>query len=403
LAAAAALLLMAGCGSAPGGTARASAGPSAPAHATAVSTRLATSTATSGPPEPASPSCAAGQIGPIDASFVSANDGYLLGITLKDCWADATSKLRLRKTADGGLRWTPLTAPPAPWGGIVPDGSGRVPADGVTSLLFADARDGWAYGPGLWATHDGGASWHRVGSKGWVVQSMAATDGHVVAVLESCDSYDANCGARSFTVRTSPARREAWRPVPGAAGQGAASVVARAGKAFLIASAAGPGSYEKDDTLLSGPADGSARWTSRTIPCTPGANVLSATTASDLVLSCALLGAHPASTHLFASADAGRHWTKIARLGLFDGASTVEQTGAGTLLIAGIYNGVGFSRDGGRSWTWPGVIDRTDNVEGGAGLEASLSTINDGYVIVAANSLWITRDAGLAWLPVTVR
>ncbi len=160
--------------------------------------------------------CAPGQIGPIGASFVSANDGYLLGITLKDCWADAASKLRLRKTTDGGLRWTPLTAPPAPWGGIAPDGTGRVPADGVTSLLFADARDGWAYGPGLWATHDGGASWQRIGTKRWAVQSMAATDGHVVATLLSCDPYASDCDSPSPVVRTSPVGRDAWRAVSGA-------------------------------------------------------------------------------------------------------------------------------------------------------------------------------------------
>jgi photosystem II stability/assembly factor-like uncharacterized protein len=403
LAAAAALLLMTGCGSAPGGATPASAVTSATHPATAISTRPATSTATSGSAGPASPACAAGRIGPIGASFVSANDGYLLGITLKDCWADATSKLRLRKTTDGGLRWTPLTAPPAPWGGIAPDGTGRVPADGVTGLLFADARDGWAYGPGLWATHDGGASWHRIGTKGWVVQSMASTGGHVVAVLESCDAYDANCGARSFAVRTSPAARDAWRPVPGATGQGTPSVVARDGKAFLVVSAAGEGSYAKHDTLLSGPADGSARWTSRTIPCTPGANALSATTASHLMLSCAMLGAHPASTHIYTSADAGRHWTKIATLGMFDGASTVERTGAGTLLVAGIYDGVALSRDGGRTWTWPSAIDRSDNVGGGGAIEAGLFTNNDGFVIVAGASLWITSDAGRTWRPITVR
>ena len=334
---------------------------------------------------------------------MSANEGFLLAITPKNCWSDPTSKLRLRKTADGGLDWTPLTAPPAPWGGIASNGTGRVPADGVTSLLFADARDGWAYGPGLWATHDGGASWQRIGTKSWAVQSMAATNGRVVAVLESCDTYDANCAAPSFAVRTSPAGTDAWTQVPGATGQGTPSVVARDGMAFLVVSPAGAGSDAKLDTLLSGPADGSARWISQTIPCTLGANVLSATTASHLVLSCAMLGAHPAPTHLYTSADAGQHWAKIARLGMYDGAGTVERTGAGTLLVAGIYDGVGLSQDGGRTWTWPSAIDKLDNVEGGDAIEASLLTNDDGYLIVGWGSLWITRDAGKSWRPVTVR
>ena len=88
---------------------------------------------------------------------------------------------------------------------------------------------------------------------------------------------------------------------------------------------------------------------------------------------------------------------------MYDGAGTVERTGAGTLLVAGIYNGVGLSRDGGRTWTWPSAIDKSENVGGGGALEADLFTSNDGYVIDAGNSLWITRDAGRTWRPVTVR
>ena len=346
--------------------------------------------------------CAPGQIGPVGASFVSANEGFLLAITLKNCWSDAASKLRLRKTADGGLHWTPLTAPPAPWGGIAPNGTGRVPADGVTSLLFADARDGWAYGPGLWATHDGGASWQRIGTKGWAVQSMAATDGHVVATLLSCDSYASNCDRPSGAVRTSPVGRNAWRAVSGAAIL-PTPLVARAGMAFGVAYPPANASLKAHASLVTGPADGSARWVSRPLPCAEGAIALSATTASRLVLSCAQLGMHPATTHLYTSADAGRHWTKIARLGMYDGAGTVERTGAGTLLVAGIYNGVGLSHDGGRTWTWPSAIDKLDNVEGGDAIEPGLVTNDDGYVIVAWGSLWITRDAGKNWRPVTVR
>ena len=38
--------------------------------------------------------------------------------------------------------------------------------DSVGSVTFADARNGWLYGPGLWATHNGGASWHKVDTHG---------------------------------------------------------------------------------------------------------------------------------------------------------------------------------------------------------------------------------------------
>ena len=401
LAALAAVLLAAGCASGSAGAAVAQRASALPAAASTSAGAAGTAGSSGSGPAPASQACAAGQTGPVSASFVSAKQGFLLGITLKNCQADAGSAIVLRKTTDGGMHWTTLPAPPAHWGGTGPDGTRRFLTNEVTSVLFANARDGWAYGPSLWATHDGGASWHRIGTHGQPVRSMAATNGHVVAVTLSCDPEYTDCtGPASFAVRTSPVGSDAWRPVRGATGRGTPSVVARAGTAFVVpAGGATPGTHV---AMLTGPADGSARWVSRTLACQPGAIALSGTTASRLVLSCAQLGMHPATTRLYTSADTGRHWNRFATLSLFDGASTVERTAGGTLLVAGIYNGVGLSRDGGRTWTWPRAIDRTDAVGGGDAIEADLFTGSDGYVIVGWGSLWISRDGGRTWRPVTV-
>jgi len=373
-------VLVTGCGSAAPG--------SVTARAAAV-TSAATSRA------PGQPSCDPRLIGPIAVSFVSASDGYLLGITLSGCASSTTSTVVLRKTTDGGLHWTALPAPPAPWGGIAPDGTGRIPADGVTSVLFADARDGWAYGPGLWATHDGGATWRQVGTSGGrAVQAMTASGGQVLASL----------GAHPVAVETTPASRDAWRPVPGAGdgGTGAVPVLtARAGTGYAVSPAIGQ--FDADVPMLTGPADGSARWASRPLPCRPGAIALTAVTATRLLLACALLGTHPATTYLYSSSDAGARWTRFAVLGLFDGASTIEQAPDGTMLIAGIYDGVELSRDGGRTWTRPAVVDDSDSIQGGGQLAASLVTSEDGYVLGYLGPLWITRDAGRTWTPVPVR
>ena len=345
-------------------------------------------------------------IGPIAASFVSSSEGYLLGITLSDCAAGASSKIAARKTADGGLRWTALPAPPVPWGGVAPDGSGRIPADGVTSVLFADARDGWAYGPGLWATHDGGATWHRVGTQGRAVQSMAVTGGQVIASLESCDPVDASCdGPQTWVVETSPAGRDAWRPVPGTAGGTEVTAQASAGYAVAAATVTGLAGTGRptEATLLTGPADGSARWVSRPVPCQQGAIALTAVTATRLLLACAQLGMHPATTYLYSSSDAGKHWQRFAVLGLFDGAATIEQAPDGTVLVAGIYDGIELTRDRGRTWARPAAVDGSDSIQGGGPVAANLVTGEDGYVIGWLGPLWITRDAGRTWTQVAVR
>ena len=406
-AAAAAAALIAACGGAP----PAAPGPGSTGEhvktATASSSAATTPAAISaGPATPGDTAQAPGGqpcdprlIGPIGASFVSASDGYLLGISLSGCQASAASRIVLRKTADGGLRWTALPGPPAPWGGVAPDGTGHIPADGVTSVLFADARDGWAYGPGLWATHDGGATWHRVAVAGRAVQSMAVTGGQVLASLESCDPVDAACdGSHVVGVESSPASQDAWRPVPGSAG--GAAVIAQAGIGYAVS--AGTGQFGTDEKLLTGPADGLARWASRPIPCRQGAVALAAVTAARLLLACAELGAHPATTYLYSSFDAGAHWSRYAVLGLYDGASAIEQAPDGTVLVAGIYNGVELSRDGGRTWAGPAAVDDSDSIQGGGPLAVDLLTSEDGYVIGWLGPLWITRDAGRTWTPVPV-
>lgn len=349
---------------------------------------------------PGQPSCDPRQLGPIAVSFVSASDGYLLGLTLSDCAAGTASKIAVRKTTDGGLHWTALPAPDAPWGGVAPDGAGHIPADGVTSVLFADERDGWAYGPGLWATHDGGTTWHQVGPGGGrAVQDMAASGGQVLATLESCDPYDSTCDdPHTVAVETTPAGRDAWRAVPGASA--GTEVTAQAGTGYAVSSG---GHYATDAQMFTGPADGSARWVSRPLPCQPGAIALTAVTTTRLLLACALLGAHPATTHLYSSSDAGAHWTRFAVLGLYDGAGAIEQAPDGTMLVEGIYDGVELSRDGGRTWTKPAAVDDSLSVQGGGPLAADLVTSEDGYVLANLGPLWVTRDAGRTWTQVAVR
>jgi photosystem II stability/assembly factor-like uncharacterized protein len=227
---------------------------------------------------------------------------------------------------------------------------------------------------------------------------MAASGGQVLATLESCDQYDSACdGPHAVAVETSPADRDAWRAVPGEAV--GTEVTAQAGTGYAVPSG---GHYSTDVQMFTGPADGSARWVSRPLPCQPGAIALTAVTATRLLLACALLGAHPATTYLYSSSDAGAHWTRFAVFGLYDGAATIRQTADGTVLVAGIYDGVELSRDGGRTWARPAAVDDSGPIQGGGPLEADLFTSEDGYVVGWLGPLWITRDAGRTWTQVPV-
>ena len=387
------IALVSACGAAPAGRADGN------ASSGSASSGAGTTTRTASAPAPV-PTCVppvqpADSFRPVGVSFSSASDGWLLGVPLSACTPN--SFVQLRKTTDGGLKWTKAGAPAAPW-----SGGPVTPSGGVSAVLFGNAKDGWAYGPGLWATHNGGASWHRISTHGYAVYSMAATGTSVLAAFDKCGQAAASCDSpETFAIETAAVHTDTWRAVRGATGKGAPRLTAEAGVAYAYgAIRTSPAAVKLG--LLTGPANGSKAWHSAATPCAPGAVTASAVTASHLLLGCALLGAHPATTRLYSSGDSGVKWKLFATLGLYDGASVLEQTPNGTLLVGGIYNGIALSHNGGRTWTSP-AVDKSTAVGGGAVILAALTTNADGYLLVAQNAFWITRNGGKTWTQVQVR
>jgi len=85
---------------------------------------------------------------------------------------------------------------PAPKAELATGATGNRPDTGVTTrstvtdVRFATPMDGWAFGGGLWQTHDGAVTWQRVPVSGLVLD--LATDGeNVWAVTTTC--VDAPC------------------------------------------------------------------------------------------------------------------------------------------------------------------------------------------------------------------
>src|SRR5258708_11399036 len=88
----------------------------------------------------------------ISARFIWASAGWVRAVPPCAGYVRPCQTLLLRKTTDGGRTWVAVPAPPAP-------DQGRPGA--VSQILFISSRDGWAWGPGLWQTRDGGARWRR--------------------------------------------------------------------------------------------------------------------------------------------------------------------------------------------------------------------------------------------------
>jgi photosystem II stability/assembly factor-like uncharacterized protein len=73
------------------------------------------------------------------------------------------------QTTDGGPQFTRVPAPPTA---------------GVSQVRFADASDGYAFGPQLWSTHDDGKTWTQL-HLGATVDPLAIADGYVYALVYS--------------------------------------------------------------------------------------------------------------------------------------------------------------------------------------------------------------------------
>jgi photosystem II stability/assembly factor-like uncharacterized protein len=151
-------------------------------HVTTTTTPTTTSTTTSPPLAPAGP--VPSGFGPQSFTAISEFTWWLLG-TAPCSSPPCTSIVR---TDNGGQTFVGTPAPRT---------------DKVSQLRFADARNGFAYDPQLWATHDAGATWHQVALSGNVTD-LAISDGEVYAIV--------NGGYGTGQLYRSPVGADAWAP-----------------------------------------------------------------------------------------------------------------------------------------------------------------------------------------------
>ena len=86
----------------------------------------------------------------------------------------------------------------------------------MSQIRFLNLNDGWAFGPGLFATHNGGQTWAPVGTGGLRVTDLETVGDRVFALFASCTgsgpAFAADC--TSFTLYSAPASGGgSWAPV----------------------------------------------------------------------------------------------------------------------------------------------------------------------------------------------
>jgi hypothetical protein len=312
---------------------------------------------------PATSSLSAGNSGgavprnfqPTSVTFINMRIGAVIGQAGTPGHCATPYCTSLAGTSDYGTSWYGVTAPVngAPSG-----------ASGVSQIRFLNLSDGWAFGPGLWVTHDGGAHWTPELTSGLRVTDLETADGRAFAIFASCTgdtaTYAAHCG--SFSLFSSLARSDRWLPVSGPAGglklSGAglghpatASLLLAAGTGYLLA---------PSGQIYSGPLTGAAWTVAGQAPNAPGApgpdgqptTGLLAARSSLLFELCARTteaGGSQAKS-VYSSADGGKTWRQA---GTAPPAGIARSLAAaqGNLVVLATTAGLAVSNDGGATWT----------------------------------------------------
>lgn len=338
---------------------------------------------------------------PMSASLLSPSSGFVLG-GVGCTHGNPVCRARLAATTDGGAHWHFAGAPDV----LLFYGAGDLltQASRISGVVFANSRDGWLYGPGLYATHDGGAHWQRISLGGNIVPSLG---GGVTAMAASAGTAWAVVGPDPFhgladELYRSPVGTNAWARV--GTMTAAQAVFAVSGRAAWFADSTETSSGE----YVWATADG-VHWNKYPFSC-PGAYYQPAGIAPvspwHVLFLCAFpQGMFQTEKEVLLSVNGGRteHLIGPAPMGGDVSGFAVLPDRATMITIAVVTPGPDYlyrSANGGKTWTRVAVPD----TGGGVSL-SSLSYVSptDGWMVIGGpfgggeSLLLRTTDAGATW------
>jgi hypothetical protein len=345
---------------------------------------------------------------PTSVTFVGPDIGAVIGQAGTPGHCATAYCTSLAGTSDYGTTWygvsAPLTGPP--------DGS-----SGVGQIRFLNTSYGWAFGPQLWATTDGGATWTRQDTHGMRVTDLETVGDRAFALFATCtgggSGYAAHCTA--FSLYTSVAGSGQWQRVPGPVSGLRPSQAGAQGASASLVLTGGPASgtgylLAPSGELLSGPLTGAA-WSvasdqEQCLPGTPGPDgqptgALLAADSAELVLVCTSatdLTAGSQTKSVVESSDNGTTWSAAQSADVNGVATSVAIQGSSLMVLAtdaGIYR----STNGG---TWQLAQPSPGGAAAGEdGFSyVGMTSAADGVALPAdagLHEVFITTDGGQTW------
>jgi photosystem II stability/assembly factor-like uncharacterized protein len=373
-------LMVAACG---GGGPKATTLPTTPSTNHAAGSPTTSSTTAAAASSTTAPSTAVPQgFEASSVTFVSPELGWVLGTTC----AGTSCSASLFRTDLSGKRWTSIPAPPIV--GNVPGNDGEV--------RFANAEDGWVVAGSstapyseVWATYDGGSSWHAVTFPAPLVNEtpsdLEAAHGEV---------YASFCGD-PVHIAMSPITVSAWTVSTTSLQIGAGPVcgeqiVLQGGNGWLI---------NVDRTVINGARLDNGSWVLWGPPCedSGGPGELAASDPDHLVAVCdgGVYGG-PAAVLIYSSRDGGSTFVPTAASLPQGDYGPCASPSPGVIVLGSSGQGaLEASFDGGDNWS------PVYNPPTSRGWQyVGFTTPTQGVAIESNGTLVMTFDGGHHWAPV---
>ncbi len=332
-------------------------------------------------------------------SWITPAQGWVLGTT--SCGkAGNCPTSDVIGTSNGGGTWRQIGKIAAP----VPKAGNA--SSGITEIRFATAKVGWAFGPGLWRTADGGRTWKatRIPGRGRQVLSLAVSATAAYAIVSPCAFGTGLCSSKPLTTWRIGTSARSWTRMPVSLRTNvAANVAAYGGSVYLV----NPAVSLPHTSQLFVSTDGGARFASRRVPCTAQEeNTLIQAVPYSATKVGFLCDGNPgfgkAVKAVYLSSNNGKTDTYAGTLGLFGIEAQLAISPAGNLAVAAWSIGSFMYINDGHRTKWFMVIGSGD---GGAGWnDVTYVSAKVAWVVYSPaelypgiGKLYVTRDAGRHW------
>lgn len=318
---------------------------------------------------------------PVSTTWISASTGWALGTA--PCPHPVCTSLA--RTSDGGRTWVGVPAPTAP----TPQPNHAATGGTVDEVRFADARNGWAAGDALLATHDGGATWTPITTFGQnlLAGSVQTSGGYAYVIAAACDPAK-DCDAPA-SVWAAPAGSDQWRSIAG-------SIPHEAGPIPALTVTGGRWFVLGRDGIHIGDPNGQTG----ILPDPCGDTLRQYLTAADpqhLDLAC---GDVPASgsqrIQLYGSTDGGHTWAKAGAQHTTGDLVAIADNTRGVLELATAQASNDLLRT-----TDDGATVQPAEVNTPAGgyrwADLGFTTPTRAVVVLVGKALYVSDDAGATW------